>query len=105
MRTEELVRAAGQEITADFLHVDQTVGRVLYGVDERIGAVGFGHLDDALGVVDGAAGVAGVAHGDQLSVRIDERLHVVHVERAVLHVHIHPVDLGFCCPAPASPRA
>ena len=41
--------------------------------------------------------VAGIADRHQLGLRGDERLEVLHVQRAALQVDIHPAHLGARC--------
>ena len=93
MRAVELVGGTGQKVAVKRLNVDQTMRRILHGVDKRIGPDGLGPADDRRHIVDRAHGVGGIADRHQPCTRGDQRLHVLHVERAGFHIHIRPANL------------
>ncbi|MCK7516307.1 MAG: hypothetical protein MZV64_00545 [Ignavibacteriales bacterium] len=103
MRTEKLITTAHEKITADILHVDGTVRRVLHRVDvnQRAGLVR--HLRQLFDRVHRPQQVRGIPERRDLRFLLQRPREIIQVERALLHVNVHPEQVASPCPPrPAS---
>ena len=80
VRAEELVAGAGQEVGIERLHVDESVRRVVHGVDEGHRADVVRQANGLLNVVDRAHGIRGPSHGHQARAAANLGLQIEHVE-------------------------
>src|SRR5271166_2174952 len=98
VRTEELVTRAGEKVAIQRAHVNRTVRRVVYRIDERHRAGCMRQPHNLVHVAHGSYGISCPTDGYQTRVTADLRRQVEHVKRAIAWVdvgstHFHPALL------------